>query len=84
MATTTSLTSTASGSTSDWTITSTSCEFLVVVEHVGQPLRPKADPAGQRAVLGVRDEIDQRMAGPRRPGMRALRSAAVGAAIEDE
>ena len=59
-------------------------QLLVVVEHVGQPIRPKPDAPRERAVLGIRDEVDQRMedrgAGMRGPG----RVGAIGAAVEDE
>ena len=59
-------------------------QFLVVVEHVGQPVRLESDAPGQRAVLGVRDEIDQRMDDRGVHGHRAAQVRALGAAVEDE
>jgi len=55
-----------------------------VAQHVGQPVGPEPDAAGQRVVVGIRDEVHQRRkdrgAGWRGPGqVRAL-----GAAVEDQ
>ena len=36
-------------------------QLLVVVEHVGQAVRSEPDATREHAVLGIGDEIDQRM-----------------------
>src|SRR6185503_1394520 len=59
-------------------------ELLVVIEHVRQSIGPESDATRERAVIGIRHEVDERMedrgAGMRDPG----RVGAIGAAVEDE